>query len=641
MNSYLCRMDYFKKQLDLLKIEREEDRQSYLQLTQSSSINTRRENGLTWYPIAIRDTELGRGDYLTVEVERTTHQDLPHQFRSGVSAVLFSNHDPKQDNIEGTISFQSGNRMKIALRTDELPEWSRDGKLGVDLLFDDNSYDEMQNALKQAQTRYEKNEEDRVIRILTGDKPATFRDDLAPVNIPSLNASQQAAVNRILAANEVAVVHGPPGTGKTTTLVQAIKAIIQQERQQVLVVAPSNTAVDLLSEKLSDQGMNVLRVGNPARVSDRLLSLTLDSKMAEHNSMKDIKRLKKQASEFRDMAHKYKRNFGKAERDQRKALFDEARNIMKQVENTEQYIIEDLLNKAQVITATLVGANNYLVRQQKYKTVVIDEAGQALEPACWIPILKAQKVILAGDHFQLPPTIKSNEAAQKGLSTTLLEKCVVLHPEAVTLLEEQYRMHEMIMGYSSAVFYENRLQAHASVAQHLLFANDTPISFVDTAGCGFDEKNEGTSITNPEEAAFLFKHLRQLTADLSAHYTPDNFPSIAIISPYRQQVQILKELLPHSTALQLYSHKISVNTIDSFQGQERDIVYISMARSNTEGKIGFLSDIRRMNVAMTRARKKLVVIGDSGTLSQLPFYEDFIAYTADRNAYQSAWEFAE
>ncbi|WP_298733591.1 AAA domain-containing protein [uncultured Chitinophaga sp.] len=634
-------MDYFKKQLDLLKIEREEDRQSYLQLTQSSSIATRRENGLCWYPIAIRDTELGRGDYLTVEVERTTHQDLSHQFRSGVSVMLFSNHDPKQDNIEGTISYLGGSRMKIALRTDELPEWSRDGKLGVDLLFDDNSYDEMQNALKQAEIRYEKNEDDHIIRILTGDKPATFRDDLPAVNIPSLNASQQAAVNRILCANEVAVVHGPPGTGKTTTLVQAIKATIRQERQQVLVVAPSNTAVDLLSEKLSDEGLNVLRVGNPARVSDRLLSLTLDSKMAEHNSMKDIKRLKKQASEFRDMAHKYKRNFGKAERDQRKALFDEARNIMKQVENTEQYIIEDLLNKAQVITATLVGANNYMVRQRKYKTVVIDEAGQALEPACWIPILKAQKVVLAGDHFQLPPTIKSNEAAQKGLSTTLLEKCVALHPEAVTLLEEQYRMHEMIMGYSSAVFYENRLKAHASVAQHLLFANDTPISFIDTAGCGFDEKNEGTSITNPEEASFLFKHLRQLVAELSAHYQPDNFPGIAIISPYRQQVQILQDLLPHATALQLYSHRIAINTIDSFQGQERDIVYISMARSNTEGKIGFLSDIRRMNVAMTRARKKLVVIGDSGTLSQLPFYEDFIAYTADRDAYQSAWEFAE
>lgn len=634
-------MDYFKKLLGLLKIEREEDRQSYQQLTQSSSISTRRENGLTWYPIAIRDTELGRGDYLTVEVERTTHQDIPHQFRTGVSAVFFSNHDPKQHNIEGTISFLSRNRMKIALRTDELPEWSRDGKLGIDLLFDDNSYDEMQNAVKLAETLREKTEEGRIIRILTGEKAPTFQDNLPPVTIPALNASQQAAVNKILAANELAIVHGPPGTGKTTTLVQAIKALIKQERQQILVVAPSNTAVDLLSEKLSDEGLNVLRVGNPARVSDRLLSLTLDSKMTEHSSMKDIKRLKKQAGEFRDMAHKYKRNFGKAEREQRKALFDEARNIMKQVENTEQYIVEDLLNKAQVITATLVGANNYLVRQLKYKTVVIDEAGQALEPACWIPILKGQKIILAGDHFQLPPTIRSTEAAQKGLSITLLEKCAALHPEAVTLLEEQYRMHETIMGYSSAVFYKHRLKAHASVAQHSLFANDTPLAFVDTAGCGFDEKAEGTSITNPEEAAFLFKHLRQLAAELSAHYQPDNFPSIAIISPYRQQVQLLQELLPHSAALQLYGHRISVNTIDSFQGQERDIVYISMARSNAEGKIGFLSDIRRMNVAMTRARKKLVIIGDSGTLSQLPFYEGFIAYTADNNAYLSAWEFVD
>lgn len=634
-------MDYFKKLLGLLKIEREEDRQSYQQLTQSSSISTRRENGLTWYPIAIMDTELGRGDYLTVEVERTTHLDIPHQFRTGVSAVFFSNHDPKQHNIEGTISFLSRNRMKIALRTEELPEWSRDGKLGIDLLFDDNSYDEMQNAVKLAETLHEKTEEGRVIRILTGEKAPTFQDHLPPVTIPALNTSQQAAVNKILAANELAIVHGPPGTGKTTTLVQAIKALIKQERQQILVVAPSNTAVDLLSEKLSDEGLNVLRVGNPARVSDRLLSLTLDSKMTEHSSMKDIKRLKKQAGEFRDMAHKYKRNFGKAEREQRKALFDEARNIMKQVENTEQYIVEDLLNKAQVITATLVGANNYLVRQLKYKTVVIDEAGQALEPACWIPILKGQKIILAGDHFQLPPTIKSTEAAKKGLSITLLEKCAALHPEAVTLLEEQYRMHETIMGYSSAVFYKHLLKAHASVAQHSLFANDTPLAFVDTAGCGFDEKAEGTSITNPEEAAFLFKHLRQLAAELSAHYQPDNFPSIAIISPYRQQVQLLQELLPHSAALQLYGHRISVNTIDSFQGQERDIVYISMARSNAEGKIGFLSDIRRMNVAMTRARKKLVIIGDSGTLSQLPFYEGFIAYTADNNAYLSAWEFVD
>lgn len=638
---YLCAMDYFKKLLELLKIEREDDRKAYQAMAASTSVAERRANGLSWYPIAIRGSEMSRGDYLTVEVERTTHQDIVHQLRFGVSAVLFSNHDPKTDRVEGTITYQGGNRLKITLRTDELPEWASNGKLGIDVLFDDNSYDEMQNALKQADAIADKGGNDHLVRILTGEKSPTFQDNLPPITIPRLNESQQAAVNRILAANELAIVHGPPGTGKTTTLVQAIKALIKQDHQQILVVAPSNTAVDLLSEKLSDEGLNVLRVGNPARVSERLSSLTLDARMAEHNSMKEIKRLKKQANEFRDMAHKYKRNFGKAERDQRKALFDEARNIMKQVENTEQYIMDDLVAKAQVITATLVGANHYTVRHLKYHTIVIDEAGQALEPACWIPILKAQKVILAGDHCQLSPTVKSEEAGRKGLSTTLLEKCTARHPEAVVLLEEQYRMHEMIMGYSSAVFYEDKLRAHASVAAHTLFQDDMPLSFVDTAGCGFDEKTEGTSTTNPEEAAFLFKHLRQFVTGLHTHYQPQHFPSIAIISPYKQQIHILKEQLLSVPELQPYGDKISVNTIDSFQGQERDIVYISMTRSNNDNKIGFLSDIRRMNVAMTRARKKLVIIGDSATLSQLPFYAGFIAYAEQQNAYQSAWEFME
>ncbi|WP_315824449.1 AAA domain-containing protein [Paraflavitalea speifideaquila] len=251
------------------------------------------------------------------------------------------------------------------------------------------------------------------MQILTGAQSPGFQTDIFAYPIPRLNISQQEAVHKIVAANELAIVHGPPGTGKTTTLVQAIKALIKQEPQQVLVVAPSNAAVDLLSEKLADEGLNVLRVGNPARVSDKLVALTLDSKVTEHPGTKEIKRLKKQAASYKDMAHKYKRNFGKAEREQRKALFDEAHKIMREVEQTEQYITNDLLAKAQVITATLVGANHYTVRHLKYKTVVIDEAGQALEPACWIPILKGQKLVLAGDHCQLPPTIKSNEAAQK------------------------------------------------------------------------------------------------------------------------------------------------------------------------------------------------------------------------------------
>lgn len=634
-------MDYFAKLLELLKIEREEDRKAYLKLTETSGVSERRANGLSWYPIAIRGTEMSRGDYLTVEVERTTHLDVAHQLRFGVSAVLFSNHDPKKDNLEGTVSYQSGNRLKITLRTDELPEWTSDGKLGIDLLFDDNSYDEMQSALRLANTLHEQTAAGRIIKILTGESTPTFQIPAASIDHPRLNTSQQSAVNKILSANELAIVHGPPGTGKTTTLVQAIKALVKQDQQKILVVAPSNTAVDLLSEKLSDEGLNVLRVGNPAKVSERLMALTLDSRMAEHSSTKEIRKLKKQANEFRDMAHKYKRNFGKAEREQRKALFDAARNIIKDVEKTEQYIIDDLVAKAQIITATLVGANHYTVRNLKYHTVVIDEAGQALEPACWIPVLKAQKVVLAGDHCQLSPTIKSSEAAKQGLSTTLLEKCTTLHPEAVVLLEEQYRMHEMIMGYSAAVFYEDKLKAHASVAQHLLFTADVPLAFIDTAGCGFEEISEGTSTTNPEEAALLFKHLTQLVTELKTHYDINDFPSIAVISPYKQQVQLLKEQLLHSPVLQAYGDKVAVNTIDSFQGQERDIVYISMTRSNTESKIGFLSDIRRMNVAMTRARKKLVVIGDSATLSQFPFYADLITYAEQRNAYQSAWEFVD
>ncbi|GAB3164322.1 AAA domain-containing protein [Telluribacter humicola] len=633
-------MDYFKKLLDLLKTEREEDRRQYIQLIEATTITDRRASGLAWYPIAIRNTEMSRGDYLTVEVERTTHQDISHQLRFGAPAALFSNYDPKKDRVEGTISHQSGNKLRLTLRTDELPDWTRDGKLGIDLLFDDTSYDEMQNALKQATVLTTKPEEE-LIQILMGEKAPTFKSDLPAYNHPKLNPSQQLAVEKILAANELAIVHGPPGTGKTTTLVQAIKALHKQEHKQILVVAPSNTAVDLLSEKLSDVGLNVLRVGNPARVSERLMALTLDNRMAEHPRMKEIKTLKKQANEYKNMAHKYKRSFGKAERDQRKALFDEAHKIMKEVDQLERYIMDDLIGKAQVITATLVGANHYTVRHLTYHTVVIDEAGQALEPACWIPILKARKLVMAGDHFQLSPTIKSVEAAKGGLSTTLLEKSVVQHPEAVVLLEEQYRMNEAIMGYSSKVFYQDKLQAHPSVARHTLFPDAAPLAFIDTAGCGFNEQLDGTSSTNPEEAAFLIRHLYGLVEELNSgkKYDTDNFPTFAIISPYSKQVAILKEQLEHAPDLRQYGDKISVNTIDSFQGQERDVVYISMTRSNSEGEIGFLSDIRRMNVAMTRAKKKLVVIGDSATLSSLPFYTDFITYAEQRNAYHSAWEF--
>jgi ATP-dependent RNA/DNA helicase IGHMBP2 len=634
-------MNYFKELQDLLKIEQEEDKNSFIKMNATASTSERRTNGITWYPLAIRGVEPGKGDYVTVELERTTHQDIIHQFRSGMPAALFSNHNPKEDRVEGIVSHVYGNKLKLALRTEELPEWSRNGKLGIDLLFDENSYDEMFTALNAAENLSDNDKEGHLVQTLIGNKQPTFNNTIALFASSKLNPSQTNAVQKILAANELAIVHGPPGTGKTTTLVAAIKAILQQEEKQILVVAPSNAAVDLLSEKLADEGLKVVRAGNPARVTEKLLSLTLDGKTSEDLRMKEVKRLKKQAQSFRDMAHKYKRNFGKAEREQRKALFDEAHKVMKEAEKTEQYITEALLDEAQVITATMVGSNHYSIKNRKYHTVIIDEAGQAIEPACWIPILKAQRLIMAGDHNQLPPTIKSQEAAKRGLEHTLMAKCVEIFPDAVVLLDEQYRMHEQIMGYSSAVFYKNALKAHASVAQHLLFPEDLPLTFIDTAGSGFEEKQEGSSISNPEEAAFLIKHFTNFVTGLEMHYNQDNFPTIGIISPYKQQVLLLQELMREHELMLKYRHKISVNTIDSFQGQERDIVYISMTRSNTDNNVGFLTDTRRMNVAMTRARKKLIVIGDGSTLSSIPFYEGFIAYAEANNAWQSCWEFSD
>lgn len=634
-------MEYFKKLLELLQVERTEDRRSFEELLGSTSVQHRRDNGMSWYPVAIRGTEMSRGDYLTVELERTTHQDIPHQFRFGASAVLFSNHNPKEDRVEGVVTFQGGNRLKLHIRTDELPDWSRNGKLGVDLLFDENSYKEMQAALQQAIAISENNKENHLLKIVTGEQKPSSDPRIDISDNPALNSSQKEAVTNIVSANELAVVHGPPGTGKTTTLVQAIKTLLQLHGQQILVAAPSNAAVDLLCEKLSNEGLNVIRVGNPARVSERLMSLTLDSKIAEHSATKEIKKMKKQANELRNMAHKYKRNFGRSEREQRKALFDEAHRILKDVEKTEQYITNDLLSKAQVIVATLVGCNHYTISHLRFHTVVIDEAGQALEPATWIPVLKAKKLVLAGDHCQLPPTVKSEEAARKGLSETLMEKCVRLHPEAVSLLEEQYRMHEQIMRFPSLQFYQGRLQAHAAVAQHRIAETEAPLQFIDTAGCGFEEKKEGAATSNPEEAQFVLKHLAQLVNVLGSQYTTADFPTIGVISPYRLQLQVLQEQVAHHPELQPYLHKITINTIDSFQGQERDIIYISMTRSNTDGNIGFLTDTRRMNVAMTRARKKLVVVGDSATLCEFRFYADFIAHAEKNDAYMSAWEFVE
>ncbi len=630
---HFCMKNYFESLASLLKIEQEADREQYRLVINQANVVARRGDGFCWYPIAIKGTEIGRGDYLTIEIERTTHQDVLHQLRSGAPAALFSNLNRTADRVEGVLSWVSGNKLKLNLRIDELPEWTRNGKLGVDLLFDENSYTEMFAALTQAQ----QGADEKLISILCGNKLPSFSTNFFSINSKLLNEKQNEAVTKIIQAEELAIVHGPPGTGKTTTLVEALR-LLAKNNEQILVTAASNAAVDLLTEKLHSAGLRVVRVGNPARISDALLKLTLDEQIEQHPQAKEIKRLRKQSTLYKDMAHKYKRNFGQAEREQRKALFDEAHKMMKEVFALENYITTDILNNAQIITATLVGANNQQIKDRKYHTLVIDEAGQALEPACWIPILKAQKVIMAGDYHQLPPTIKSAKAANDGLSNTLFSKIIQLYPESVVMLEEQYRMHQSIMQFPSVTFYDEKLKAHESVATRKLHQDDTPLIFIDTAGCGFEEIKEEQSIYNPEEAALLFKHLEQHLNSWFSDRNAATLPSIAIVAPYRKQVELLKDIFRNMTSLQPFKEIISINTIDSFQGQERDVVYISLTRSNADSTIGFLNDIRRMNVAMTRAKKKLVVIGDSATVAAFPFYASFIAWVEEVGGYHSAWE---
>ncbi|MDM1294234.1 AAA family ATPase [Sphingobacterium sp. N143] len=631
-------MNYFDELISLLNEEKQHDKIQHEALLLKSSLKERRMHGVTWFPVQIVDSELGRGDYLSVTLARTNNQHLEHKFHFGMPVCLFSNHAPEEDRIEGIITSIHADRMQISFRVDELPDWSRRGKLGVDLQFDEYSYREMFRALREAKERSEKAQKDSLVNKLIGAEQLLSGHQHQIFQHPDLNRSQNDAIQRILNTEDIVLLHGPPGTGKTTTLIRAVEALLKQNKTQILVVAPSNTAVDVLTERLDAEGITVTRIGNPVKVSEHLQALTLDTKVELHKANKEIRSLQKQVRSYTEMAQKYKRNFGKAEREQRKALFEEAYRIRKDVDRIQDFIVKDILDRSQVITATLVGANQEVIRHRMYETVVIDEAAQALEPACWIPILKARKLVLAGDHCQLPPTVKSSRETGNKLSYTLFEKLVKLFPDASALLDIQYRMNEQIMNYPSLIMYGGLLKADDSVANWRLPQDTEPIMFIDTAGAGFEESEHEESIFNRGEAYFLKHHLKLSFTLWQQSVSIGTWPSIGIIAPYRKQVTLLKEILEQDEELHPYMDNIKVQTIDSFQGQEKDIIYISLTRSNMDQQIGFLSDVRRMNVAMTRAKKKLVVIGDSATLGTHPFYLKFINYLEETQHYHSVWE---
>jgi superfamily I DNA and/or RNA helicase len=443
----------------------------------------------------------------------------------------------------------------------------------------------------------------------------------------------------VLTAEDVAFIHGPPGTGKTTTLVQCIRQVVLEEGQS-LVCAPSNAAVDLLADKLQEQGLRVVRIGHPARVTEQTLSLTLDALISEHKNFGELKGLRKRMEQVKAMAHKFKRNFGYAEKAQRRELMQEARKLKGDADMLEFYIVNDVLQSSDVICCTLVGSSHPVMRGRKFKTVFIDEAAQALEPACWIPLLRSQRAIFAGDHHQLPPTIKSAQAAREGLASTLFEKGIERHPFSASLLEVQYRMHEDIMKFSSTYFYKDKLIAHESVRAGLLRSDQQPVDFVDTAGAGYQEKQDEETLSrfNEDEARLLIRMVERLVEDIGEASWLEEKISLGIITPYRSQVDLLHKLAEASTVLQPLHRLTTINTVDAFQGQERDVIAISFVRSNDKGEVGFLGDIRRTNVAMTRARKKLIMVGDSATLGNHEFYLQLIEYVQGKGFYRSAFE---
>ena len=616
---------YLQRQYDLLRMEYEYEKEQFKQQTELMGIGRKIKRGMCWYPLNVGRSYYNALNQLVVEVERREDKEIEHLFEYGRPVCFFTQElSGKLNylNFTATVNYVDEDRMVVILpNADALLALQSKEVLGVQLYFDKTSYRLMFEALKQVIAA--KNNRLAELRdIFHGSQPASSFS-FQPMRFPWLNRTQEEAVNKVLHAKDVAIVHGPPGTGKTTTLVEAIYETLHRENQ-VLVCAQSNMAVDWISEKLVDRGVSVLRIGNPSRVNDKMLSFTNEQRFEAQPHYPQLWSIRKAIREL------YSRSRKGAERE---SVRQKINSLKDRATELEIRINESLFAEARVIACTLVGSANRLLMGQKYGTLFIDEAAQALEPACWIPIRKADRVILAGDHCQLPPTVKCLEALRAGLGDTLMQSIVRNKPGVVSLLKLQYRMNDEIMRFSSDWFYGGMLQSAPEVKYRSILDFDTPIEWVNTEGMDCNEEFVGENYgrINKPEAELSVNQLKGYITRIGRTRFLEERIDVGLISPYKAQVQYLRQLLKRDAFFKPFRPLITVNTVDGFQGQERDVILISLVRANEEGQIGFLNDLRRMNVAITRARMKLIILGDASTLTKHAFYKKLYEYIQGLN----------
>ena len=674
------------QQRTLLQLEYYTEKEAFRKLTEQMGMQRKVKRGDAWFPLRVGKSFYNSLNQTAIEVFRTSDQDIEHNFEFGRPVMFFmvkkmgknenqgntalqlsenANQKVQSSNLKvqsikyfsftGTVSYVDGDRMVITV-PDSAPLLDLQQStepIGVQLSFDETSYKLMFEALDRVMKA--KNNRLAYLRDLFYSHQKAGRFSFEPMKFPWLNPTQERAVNEVLWAKDVAIVHGPPGTGKTTTLVEAINETLMRE-SQVLVCAQSNMAVDWISEKLVDRGVNVLRIGNPTRVNDKMLGFTYERRFESHPDYPQLWAIRKAIRELRKNRKKGSENY-----------HQKMDRLKSRAAEIEIRINSELFGEARVIACTLVGSAHRLLEGMKFGTLFIDEAAQALEAACWIPMRRASRVILAGDHCQLPPTVKSIAALRAGLGKTLMERIAENKPEVVTLLKIQYRMNDEIMRFSSDWFYGGKVESAPQIKYRSVLDYDHPITWIDTSNEenqitieGEDAPEDSASTSSSVSAAnqnsdlnfkeqFVgesFGRINKAEAELTLLTLAEYFTKIGkqrvlsesidvgIISPYRAQVQYLKKLIKKYEFFKPYRRLISVNTVDGFQGQERDVILISLVRSNDEGQIGFLKDLRRMNVAMTRARMKLIILGNKDTMTKHPFYKKLWEYVEAINHYE-------